>query len=130
MKVQVKRKYKVLRALTVDFKVSAWVSLLLGLVVAVAAFVAGATLAPALEEFYIPSAAVMGVGAAVAIIVLLVAVFWFTLYYAASDSLKALLDVEENTRRTVELVSRVEENTARLTELLAGAQEPSGGATP
>ena len=106
------RRYGALRFVAFALQVLAWVSLILGLLVALGIFLAGVS-----NVIELPLASQMSGGSAVTmslvagvvggIAALLAAVVNFVVFLAASQFVNLLIDAEQNTRITAELLHRL-----------------------
>lgn len=93
------RRFTALRIIGTIFKILAWISLLVGILGAVLALIAGLTMrgqaAPLGLELGGPLVAI-----AMFVVILIVAIFYFLGLYALGESIYLFLAIEENTRRT------------------------------
>jgi uncharacterized membrane protein len=99
------KKFTALRVIGTVFKVLAWISLLIGVVGAVMALVAGITMSS--QDTFLgvtlggPLAAIV-----VFIVMLIMAIFSFLGLYATAEAIYLALAIEENTRRTAYVVQQ------------------------
>ncbi|MFN2292395.1 MAG: hypothetical protein ACK2UC_14480 [Anaerolineae bacterium] len=93
------RRFTALRIIGTIFKILAWISLLAGVLAAILALVAGFVMQ---GQDLLLGLDIGGPLAAVAsfIVILIVAIFYFLLLYAAGEAIYMFLAIEENTRRT------------------------------
>jgi hypothetical protein len=109
----VPKRFGVLRFFGTLLKVLAWIVLVLGIIGAIGAVVAGAGL---IEDFLNQAGltALTGRGAAGGILagigILLAGLFYFLLLYVAGEALHMQLAVEENTRLTAALLLRMHQD--------------------
>lgn len=92
------RKFTALRIIGTIFKILAWISLILGLLSAVGALIAGFTLSSQQELLGLDLGGPLA-GIAVFVMTLILAIINFLILYAAGEFIYLFLSVEENTRR-------------------------------
>jgi uncharacterized protein YacL len=99
------RRFTALRIIGTIFKILAWISLLVGVLGAILALVAG--FAMGWQEGLL-GLDIAGPLAAVAsfIVVLILAIFYFLLLYASGEAIYMFLAIEENTRRAAYLAQQ------------------------
>jgi hypothetical protein len=92
------RRFTALRIIGTVFKILAWISLLVGVLAAILALVAGFVMS---GQDLLLGFEIGGPLAAVAsfIVILIVAIFYFLLLYAGGEAIYMFLAIEENTRR-------------------------------
>jgi hypothetical protein len=85
-------------------KVLAWISLIVGILGALGAFVMG--LMPAFTSQAPGQMLALGMlgGLATAVMVLVMGIIYFVLLYAGGESIYVFLDIEENTRTMVQIL--------------------------
>lgn len=98
------QKFTSLRVIAVIFKVLAWITLILGLLGAIALFAMGTR--PGLFRGAPLPRVAMGGGLIGAITVAVVAVIYFLFLYAAGDGIYLFLAIEENTRATARYLAQ------------------------
>jgi hypothetical protein len=99
------RRFTALRAVGTMFKVLAWITLVLGLLLAALALVLGLTVGIPLGSLQIQSGAEL-IGIAASLLILIAAVLFFLMLYATGELVYAFLSIEENTRRTAYLLQQ------------------------
>ena len=92
------RRFTALRIIGTIFKILAWISLLVGVLAAILALVAGFVMR---GQDLLLGLDIGGPLAAVAsfLVLLIVAIFYFLLLYAGGEAIYMFLAIEENTRR-------------------------------
>jgi len=99
------RRFTALRVIGTVFKILAWISLILGLLAAILALIAGFTMGGQQELLGVnlggPLAAI-----AAFIVTLIISIFNFLMLYAVGDAVYLALAIEENTRRTAYLMQQ------------------------
>lgn len=92
------RRFTALRVVGTVIKILAWIGLLFGVVAAVLALIAGFTMG---GQEGLLGLDIAGPLAAIAafIVLLILAIFYFLLLYAAGEAIYMFLAIEENTRR-------------------------------
>lgn len=99
------KKFTALRVIGTVFKILAWISLLLGILAAILALVAGFAAGGVDDLLGLglggPVAAIAGFIAA-----LIVAIFYFLMLYSLGEAIYLALAIEENTRRTAYIVQQ------------------------
>jgi len=92
------RRFTALRIIGTVFKILAWISLLVGVLAAILALIAGFAMT---GQDLLLGLDIAGPLAAVAsfIVILIVAIFYFLLLYAGGEAIYMFLAIEENTRR-------------------------------
>jgi hypothetical protein len=99
------RRFTALRVIGTVFKILAWISLLVGILGAVAALIAGLSMEQ--QEGILGLNLVGPLGAiAMFFAVLIVAIFNFLALYAIGESIYLFLSLEENTRRTAYIMQQ------------------------
>jgi uncharacterized membrane protein len=98
------KKFTALRVIGTVFKILAWISLLVGVVGAVLALIAGITMSG--DDLL--GLNLGGPLAAIAMFlsILIVAVFYFLALYAVGEAIYLALAIEENTRRTAYVIQQ------------------------
>jgi hypothetical protein len=101
------KKFTALRVIGTVFKVLAWISLLLGILGAVLALVAGFAMSGQ-DDLLGLGLGLGGPLAAIAMFIttLVVAIFYFLSLYAVGEAIYLSLAIEENTRRTAYIVQQ------------------------
>jgi hypothetical protein len=99
------RRFTAVRAVGTMFKVLAWITLVLGLLLAALALVLGLTVGIPLGSLQIQSGGEL-IGIAASLLILTAAVFFFLMLYATGELVYAFLSIEENTRRTAYLLQQ------------------------
>lgn len=99
------KRFTALRVIATVFKILAWISLILGLLGAIGALIAGFSLSSQQGllglDFGGPLAAI-----AMFIVTLIIAIVYFMILYAAGESIYLFLSIEENTRRMAYLMQQ------------------------
>lgn len=105
----VPKRFGVLRFFGTLLKVIAWIVLILGILSAIGAAIAGGTLVDALGPTLGDQAAVFSTGGGIlaGIFILIVSLIYFLILYVSGESLHLQLAVEENTRLTAALLLRM-----------------------
>ena len=91
--------FTALRVIGMVFKILAWIALIVGLLGAIAALLAGLTLSGQPGPLGLNLGGPL-VGIAGFVVALIIAIVNFMLYYAVGESIYLFLSIEENTRRT------------------------------
>jgi hypothetical protein len=99
------RRFTALRAVGTMFKVLAWITVVLGLLLAALAVVLGLTVGIPLGALQLQRGGEL-IGIAASLLILIAAVLFFLLLYATGELVYAFLSVEENTRRTAYLLQQ------------------------
>lgn len=99
------RRFTALRIIGTVLKILAWITLLLGILLAIASVVVGIGLSGQEALLGVDLAGPLG-AVAMFIAVIIIAVFNFLLLYAAGEAIYALLSLEENTRRTAYILQQ------------------------
>ena len=99
------KKFTALRVIGTVFKILAWISLLLGILGAILALVAGFTMSSQENLLGLDLAGPLA-GIAMFIAALIVAIFYFLLLYSVGEAIYLALAIEENTRRTAYIVQQ------------------------
>lgn len=109
----VPKRFGILRFVGNLLKVLAWIVLVLSVIAAIGAAVAGGSLGPLLTESVPGASDVIGMGGGIVagIFVLILGLVYFLLFYAAGESLLLQLAVEENTRLTAALLLRMHQDS-------------------
>ena len=94
------RRFTSLRVIGTVFKILAWISLILGLLAAIALLILGFTLSGESGLLGIMDLNGPLAGVAMFVVFTIIAVFGFLTLYAVGESVYLFLSVEENTRRT------------------------------
>jgi hypothetical protein len=96
------RRFTALRIIGTIFKVLGWLALILGLLGAIGALVAGFVATTELDMLGVDLGPLTGVAAFLALV--LAAILLFLVYYAVGEYIYLFLAIEENTRRTAYLL--------------------------
>lgn len=99
------RQFTALRIIGTIFKILAWISLILGLLGAAAALIAGLTLAGQQSILGLDLGGPLA-GIALFVVILVIAIFNFLGLYAVGESVYLFLSIEESTRRTAYLIQQ------------------------
>lgn len=101
------KKFTALRVIATVFKILAWISLLLGVLGAILALVAGFTVSGQ-DDLLGLGLGLGGPLAAIAMFIaaLIVAIFYFLSLYSIGEAIYLALAIEENTRRTAYIVQQ------------------------
>ena len=99
------RRFTALRVIGTVFKILAWISLILGIITAVAMLILGFTLSGQAGLLGLEMGSTLA-GVAMFVVLLIVAVFGFLMLYAIGESVYLFLSIEENTRRTAYLAQQ------------------------
>ncbi len=119
VQMMVPKRFGMLRVIGVLLKVLAWLSLVMGVVGAVAGLLVGGALTDLLATSGIGSP--LGGGEAILLAVgLLTGLIGFLALYAAGDSIFLQLAVEENTRLTAALLMKMDQESAPEASTYAG----------
>lgn len=99
------RQFTALRVVGTIFKILGWLVLILGLLAAAGALVAGLTLG---DQLGLPGLDLGGplAGIAAFVATLVIAIIYFLLFYAAGEAIYVFLCIEENTRRSAYLLQQ------------------------
>ncbi len=121
--MSVPKRFAILRFFGSLLKVLAWIFLVLSIIGAIGAVLAGGAMAPFLSQMGIDgSDALAGVGGIVAgIVTLVVGLLYFVLFYALGEYVQLTLAVEENTRLTAALLLRMHQDSQVETPPAYGA---------
>jgi hypothetical protein len=105
----VPKRFGVLRFFGTLLKVIAWIVLVLSILSAIGAVIAGGSLVDALTGAVGESAALLGAGGGIiaGLFVLIIGLMYFLILYVTGESLHLQLAVEENTRLTAALLLRM-----------------------
>jgi hypothetical protein len=105
----VPKRFGVLRFFGTLLKVIAWIVLILSILSAIGAVVAGSALVESLGPTLGDSAALLGSGGGIlaGLFVLILGLIYFLILYVSGESLHLQLAVEENTRLTAALLLRM-----------------------
>lgn len=98
------RKYGFLKAFSVIMKIFAWLILIGSLIAAFILVVAGGISPPEMGEFSRFSG--MITGAFMGIIAIIFGVLYFLFFYASAELIMLLISIEENTRKSAQLLSK------------------------
>lgn len=111
--MSVPKRFAVLRFFGSLLKVLAWIFLVLSIVAAVGAAIAGSTAIPFLQESLGANATLVSAGGGIisGIAALLIGLFYFVLLYASGEYVHAALAMEENTRLTAALLLRMHQES-------------------
>lgn len=100
------RRFTSLRVIGTVFKILAWITLILGLLAAIALLILGFTLSGESGLLGIMDLNGPLAGVAMFVVFTIIAVFGFLSLYAIGESVYLFLSIEENTRRTAILVQQ------------------------
>jgi hypothetical protein len=105
----VPKRFGVLRFFGTLLKVIAWIVLILSILTAIAAALAGGTLVDTVAPTLGDSAAIVSAGGGIlfGIFILIVGLIYFLILYVAGENIHLQLAVEENTRLTAALLLRM-----------------------
>lgn len=93
------KRFTTLRVIGTIFKILAWIALILGILAAIGALIAGFAFRSS-EGFLPIDVGGPLAGIAMFILTLLISIVNFMLYYAVGESIYLFLSIEENTRRS------------------------------
>jgi hypothetical protein len=99
------RQFTALRVIGTVLKILAWIALILGVLGALAALVAGFTLTSQQELLGLDLGGPLA-GVAAFLVLLIIAILYFLLLYAAGESIYLFLSIEESTRRMAYLMQQ------------------------
>lgn len=99
------RRFTALRVIGTVFKILAWISLILGLITAVAMLILGFTLSGRSGLLGLELGSSLA-GIAMFVVLVIIAVFGFLTLYAIGESVYLFLSIEESTRRTAYLAQQ------------------------
>ena len=99
------RRFTALRVIGTVFKILAWIALLLGVLSAVLALIAGLTMGGTQEWFGLAFGGPLAAIAAF-VVALIISIFNFLALYAIGDAIYLALAIEENTRRAAYLMQQ------------------------
>jgi hypothetical protein len=111
--MSVPKRFAILRFFGSLLKVLAWIFLVLSILGAIGAVVAGTALLPILSQ-WIPEGSMlvsMGGGIVAGIVSVLIGLLYFVLFYAFGEYVQVSLAVEENTRLTAALLLRMHQDS-------------------
>jgi hypothetical protein len=98
------KKYGFLRAFSVIMKILAWLILIGSLVTAFVLVVAGGVSPTQMGEFSRFSGVVTG--AFMGVIAIIFGILYFLFFYASAELIMLLISIEENTRKSAQLLSK------------------------
>ncbi|MEZ4613709.1 MAG: hypothetical protein R2838_26280, partial [Caldilineaceae bacterium] len=111
--MSVPKRFAVLRFFGSLLKVLAWILLVLAIVAAVGAAIAGSSAIPFLQESLGENAALVSAGGGIisGLVALFIGLFYFVAFYAMGEYIHLALAVEENTRLTAALLLRMHQES-------------------
>ena len=111
--MSVPKRFAVLRFFGSLLKVLAWILLVLAIVAAVGAAIAGSSAIPFLQESLGDNAALISAGGGIisGLVALFIGLFYFVAFYAMGEYIHLALAVEENTRLTAALLLRMHQES-------------------
>jgi ABC-type long-subunit fatty acid transport system fused permease/ATPase subunit len=109
--MQMDRRFTALRIIGTIFKILAWISLIFGLLGAIALLVLGFTLSGPQAFLGLDLGGPMA-GIALFVVILVISVFSFLSLYAMGESVYLFLSIEENTRRTAYILQQQYSSTS------------------
>lgn len=111
--MSVPKRFAMLRFFGSLLKVLSWIFLVLAIVAAVGAAIAGNSALPLLQDSLGANAALVSAGGGIisGLVVLLIGLFYFVVFYAMGEYVHLALAVEENTRLTAALLLRMHQES-------------------
>ena len=111
--MSVPKRFAVLRFFGSLLKVLAWILLVLAIVAAVGAAIAGSSAIPFLQASLGENAALVSAGGGIisGLVALFIGLFYFVAFYAMGEYIHLALAVEENTRLTAALLLRMHQES-------------------
>ena len=111
--MSVPKRFAILRFFGSLLKVLAWIFLVLSILGAIGAVLAGTALLPILSQWIPEGSALVGTGGGivVGIVSVLIGLLYFVLFYAFGEYVQVALAVEENTRLTAALLLRMHQDS-------------------
>ncbi|MCB0071667.1 MAG: hypothetical protein KDE20_09430 [Caldilineaceae bacterium] len=111
--MSVPKRFAVLRFFGSLLKVLAWILLVLAIVAAVGAAIAGSSAIPFLQESLGENAALVSAGGGIisGLVALFIGLFYYVAFYAMGEYIHLALAVEENTRLTAALLLRMHQES-------------------
>lgn len=111
--MSVPKRFSILRFFGSLLKVLAWIFLVLSIVGAIGAVLAGSAMSPFLSQLGLPGSDLLsGTGGIIAgVVTLVLGLLYFVLFYALGENVQLTLAVEENTRLTAALLLRMHQDS-------------------
>lgn len=111
--MSVPKRFAILRFFGSLLKVLAWIFLVLSIVGAIGAVLAGTALTPFLSQWGLGGTELLSAGGGIVagIVTLVLGLFYFVLFYALGEYVQLTLAVEENTRLTAALLLRMHQDS-------------------
>ena len=111
--MSVPKRFAILRFFGSLLKVLAWIFLVISILGAIGAVLAGTALLPILSQWIPEGSALVstGGGIMVGIVSVLIGLLYFVLFYAFGEYVQVALAVEENTRLTAALLLRMHQDS-------------------